>query len=335
VDKVLTTAHLPHSIRRSTLDPEIKGFLQSTNLTLGGKEPFTDERRHHTRVLAVPPPPDLQHVRVEPLILPGPVGDMNVRCYHPSNQSTGRAKGKGAVLIYIHGGGWTVGSLPEFDTFFRIMAEEGGIQVYALEYRLAPEWKYPTQLHEVEATLRWLHSHASERGIDPNRIAVGGDSAGGNMTAVTALRMREMNGPKIALQLLVYPECKVPFETQSGAENCTGLYLETQGVLLFAWNMLPQGKNHTDYDITPLLADKTLTNGHKNLPKAFIITNGFDPLRDTGFEYAKKLKEAGNEVLYVNHEDLTHGFIQFTKWSKRAMDETVEMARVVGRELGV
>ena len=136
------------------------------------------------------------------------------------------------------------------------------------------------------------------------------------MSAVTALRMRELKGPKIALQVLVYPECKVPFETLAGAENCTGLYLETQGVLLFAWNMLPQGvrisldyltanvescihdtgKNHTDWDITPLLADKILQDGHKNLPKAFIITNGFDPLRDTGFEYAKKLKDAGNEV---------------------------------------
>lgn len=243
------------------------------------------------------------------------------------------AKEKGAAFIYIHGGGWTVGSLPEFDTFFRIMAEEGGVQVYAIEYHLAPEHKYPTQLREVEATLRWLHQNASGRGVDPDRIAVGGDSAGGNMTAVTALRMRELKGPKIALQVLVYPEAKVPFETLAGAENCTGLYLETQGVFLFAWNMLPQGKNHTDYDITPLLADKTLPDGHKNLPKAFVITNGYDPLRDTGFEYAKKLKAAGNEVLYVNHEDLTHGFIQFTKWSKRAMEETVELARIVGKEL--
>jgi len=330
-DAVLSS--VPSSISRSTLDPEIRAFLAETKLTLGGKEPFTDERRHHTEVLALSAPPELKHIRVEPLIIPGPVGDLNLRCYHPSENSKGEAKGVGAALIYIHGGGWTVGSLPEFDTFFRIMADEGGVQVYALEYRLAPEWKYPTQLHEAEATLRWLHENASSRSVDPDRIAVGGDSAGGNMTAVTALRMRELNGPKIALQLLLYPEAKVPFETKAGAENCTGLYLETQGVLLFAWNMLPQGKNHADYDITPLLADAHLPQGHKNLPKAFIVTNGFDPLGDTGFEYAKKLEAAGNEVLYVNHEDLTHGFIQFTKWSRRAKEETVEIAKVVGREL--
>jgi acetyl esterase/lipase len=91
--------------------------------------------------------------------------------------------------------------------------------------------------------LRWLHDNAATRGVDANRIAIGGDSAGGNMAAVTALRMRELEGPKIALQVLVYPECKMPFETLAGEENCTGLYLETQGVLLFAWNILPQGKS--------------------------------------------------------------------------------------------
>ncbi|EKM53474.1 uncharacterized protein PHACADRAFT_125240 [Phanerochaete carnosa HHB-10118-sp] len=322
----IVTSNIPERIGRANqVDPGILNFLKANNLRLGGKEPFTDERRHHTEVLAVEPPQHLVHVRVEPLIVRGPVGDFNVRCYHPSDK-------KGAAFIYIHGGGWTVGSLPEFDTFFRIMAEESGVQVYAIEYHLAPEHKVE-QYFLFEATLRWLHQNASNRSVDPNRISVGGDSAGGNMAAVTALRMRELKGPKIALQVLIYPEAKVPFETLAGAENCTGLYLETQGVLLFAWNVLPQGKNHTDYDITPLLADKTLPEGHRNLPKAFIITNGFDPLRDTGFEYAKKLKAAGNEVLYVNHEDLTHGFIQFTKWSKRAMEETVELARTVGKEL--
>jgi acetyl esterase/lipase len=135
---------IPERIARGTLDPEIAAFLRANKLALGGKEPFTDERRHHTEVLAVEPPQHLAHVRVEPLIVSGPVGDFNVRCYHPSEKVSSVAKSakeRGAALVYIHGGGWTVGTLPEFDSFFRIMAEEGGVQIYALEYHLAPEFK--------------------------------------------------------------------------------------------------------------------------------------------------------------------------------------------------
>ena len=138
------TSSVPERIGRGILDPEIAKFLKDKQLRLGGKEPFTDERRHHTEVLAVEPPEHLAHVRVEPLIIRGPVGDFNVRCYHPSEKVSGVAKAAraaGGALIYIHGGGWTVGSLPEFDTFFRIMAEEGGVQVYGIEYHLAPEFK--------------------------------------------------------------------------------------------------------------------------------------------------------------------------------------------------
>lgn len=136
--------NVPEHIGRGKLDPEIAEFLKVHKLRLGGKEPFTEERRRHTEVLAVEPPQHLAHVRVEPLIIRGPVGDFNVRCYHPSDKVTGTAKAakeKGAAFIYIHGGGWTVGSLPEFDSFFRIVAEEGGVQVYAIEYHLAPEHK--------------------------------------------------------------------------------------------------------------------------------------------------------------------------------------------------
>ena len=154
-------SNVPERITRGTLDPEIAAFLKENQLRLGGKEPFTDERRHHTEVLAVEPPQHLAHVRVEPLIVRGPVGDFNVRCYHPSEKVSGTAKAakeKGAALIYVHGGGWTVGSLPEFDTFFRIMAEEGGVQVYGLEYHLAPEFK-------VFPCLSSLQYHSSSRFI--------------------------------------------------------------------------------------------------------------------------------------------------------------------------
>ena len=124
------TSTIPERIGRGQLDTEIEKFLKENNLRLGGKEPFTDERRHHTQVLAVAPPPELVHVRMEPLVLCGPVGDFNVRCYHPSDKVSGVAqatKERGGTVIHIHGGGWTPGSLPEFDTFFRIMAEEGGV----------------------------------------------------------------------------------------------------------------------------------------------------------------------------------------------------------------
>ena len=148
------------------------------------------------------------------------------------------------------------------------------------------------------------------------------------MSAVLSQMMRDKKGPKLALQVLLYPECKLPFETKAGRENHSGYYLETSGVFLFAWNYVPEGVDSSIPYITPINA-KDLAG----LPPAYVVTNGFDPLRDTGHEYAQLLAKAGNKVRYVNHEGFTHGFIQFTEKSKACLAATREVGRDVGQLL--
>lgn len=319
VSPVFTEANIPAEAKRSTLDPELAEWLKECP-RLGAHESIEDARRAHYALVPKNPPPI---ARVENIAVSCDLGTVPVRIYHPKAEGP-----KSPALIYLHGGGWTVGTVDQFEGAMRIFAEEGNIQVFAVEYRLAPEFRFPTQLGEAESVLRYLVAHARELGVDADRIAIGGDSAGGNMSAVLSQMMRDGKGPKIALQLLLYPECKLPFDTVAGRENVSGYYLETNGVFLFAWNYVPEGTSSAIPYITPINA-KDLTG----LPPAYVVTNGFDPLRDTGHEYAQLLAKAGNKVRYVNHEAFTHGFIQFTEKSKKCLAATREIGRDVGMML--
>ena len=133
-------------------------------------------------------------------------------------------------------------------------------------------------------SVRWLFEHASERGVDPNRIGLGGDSAGGNITCTVCLKLRDENGPKLALQMPIYPEAEMPFFTRAGVENVSGGYVDTAGVLLFVWCLVPQGVDYSQPYITPMNA-----KSHAGLPKAILVTAGFDMLRDVAHHYAQKL----------------------------------------------
>ncbi len=312
--------HIPAHAVRGTLDSELARFLVSAP-RLGAHEPVHVQRVAHDRLIPKTLPPI---GRVEHLGLPGPHGTVPVRCFHPSKAGPA----DGGALIYLHGGGWTVGTLDQFEAPMRIFAERSGAQVYAVDYKLAPEYQWPVQIDEGEFVVRWLAEHGPERGVNPARIALGGDSAGGNMTCVIALKLRDEDGPELAFQMPLYPETALPFDTKSGVENRTGYYLETAGVLLFAWNVIPQGADYSQPYITPLNA-KDLTR----LPRTLLVTNGFDPLRDVGHAYAQKLAAAGNDITYINHEDLTHGFIQFTEHSRRCLEATEELAQHLGDAL--
>ncbi len=313
---VYTEANIPAEAKRSTLDPEIKEWLKECP-KLGAHESIEAARRAHYALVPKNPPPI---GRVENIAVAGELGTTPVRIYHPKAEEP-----QGPALIYLHGGGWTVGAVDQFEGAMRIFAEEGNIQVFAIEYRLAPEFRYPSQLGEAESVLRFLVDHARELKIDPARIAIGGDSAGGNMSAVLSQMMRDKKGPKIALQVLLYPECKTPFDTKAGIENVSGYYLQTNGVFLFAWNYVPQDVSSSIPYITPINA-----KSHADLPPAYIVTNGFDPLRDTGHEYAQLLAKGGGKVTYIHHEDFTHGFIQFTEKSRKCLAATREIGRDVG-----
>ncbi len=319
---VYTAQNMPAVAVRSTLDPELAAWLRGPDAPqLGGHKTVAEQRVLQDRLRPQRLPPI---GRVEHLGLDGPHGTIPVRCYHPS----ARGPARGAALVYLHGGGWTVGDLDQFEVPMRIFAQRSGAQVYAVDYRLAPEYQWPVQIDEAEFVVRWLSEHAADRGVDPGRLALGGDSAGGNMTCVIAQKLRDEGGPALALQMPLYPETALPFETRAAVENRTGYYLETAGVLLFAWNVIPQGVDYSQPYITPLKA-----TDFARLPPTLLVTNGFDPLRDVGHAYAKKLAAAGNDITYVNHEDLTHGFIQFTERSGRCLKATEELATLLGQAL--
>ncbi|MCP2262549.1 Acetyl esterase/lipase [Streptoalloteichus tenebrarius] len=313
---------VPERVGRGTLDPELAAWLPRAPV-LGADERIADARRSH-RALGHGPHPPIGQVRT--LVLDGPHGSLPVRAHDP-RQATGAPRG---ALVYLHGGGWTVGTPDEFETPMRLLAEHAGITTYAVDYRLAPEAKYPVQLEECAFVVRWLVEHAAEENVDPARIALGGDSAGGNMTCALTLRFRDEGGPRLAAQAPLYPETALPFDTPAGSENRCGHYLETAGILLFAWNYLPHDVDLRDPSVSPLHADS-----HADLPPALLVTTGFDPLRDVGHAYAWALAEAGNDLTYVHHPNLTHGFLQFTRHSAvcaRATEQVAEHLRlVIGR----
>lgn len=225
------TSTIPKEGTRSTLDAEVKLFLERhPKLHLGGDEDFHGERRYHSDVFSIHQLPVEQHApisRVEFTGLRGPHGSIPVRVLYPESGKSATSKGDAAALIYFHGGGYTVGSVDEFEQGLRIVAEESGAQVYAVEYRLAPENRFPTQLDEFSFVLDWVQGEGGkERGVNPNKVCCGGDSAGGNMTAALALRRRDEGKKNMKAQILLYPEARLPFDTKAATENNSGYYLE-------------------------------------------------------------------------------------------------------------
>jgi acetyl esterase len=311
---------IPESVSRGTLDTELEQWLP-TGPTLGADVSIAQGRRDHT-VLGQGPWPEIG--AVDTLVLPGPHGSLAVRRHIPSQASSSPS----GALVYIHGGGFTYGTLDEFEVPMRLIAEWAGILTYAVEYQLAPEAKFPTQIDEIEFVVRWLFDHAQEQGVDPAKIALGGDSAGGNMTCVVALKLRDEHGPRLALQVPLFPEAAFPGDTLSGSENRTGLYLETNGIYEMVRNLVKNSDDGRHPYITPLNAES-----HTDLPPAILVTNGFDPLRDVGLAYARKLAAAGNELTYVHNPDLTHGFPQFTRYSKACHRATEELAELIRAKL--
>ncbi|KAI0362170.1 hypothetical protein OH77DRAFT_1416389 [Trametes cingulata] len=330
---------IPTVGNRTTLAPSVKQLLSSgptSDLHLGGVEAYQEERRHHTEILG-------WHNLSEEARAKAPIenveftavrtkhGTISVRIFHPQSGEERRKRGDAGALIYMHGGGYTVGCVDDFEHGLRVLAEASGCQVYAVDYHLAPEYRYPTQLDEFSAIVDWVQGpEGKKRGVHPDKVAGGGDSAGGNMTAALALRRRDNSQKNIAAQLLVYPEARLPFDTKACQENNTGLYLEANGVFSFADHYLPRGVPPATPYVSPGMQD---IDNLKNVPPAMVFTAGFDPLRDVGVEYAHKLQKAGNAVHWTHHPELTHGFLQFGPWSEECLNATKDMGRVLGDAL--
>jgi acetyl esterase len=252
-----------------------------------------------TRPASTPPPAEIGSVRN--ISAEGPAGPIPLRVYRPAGVPSGTAL---PVLVYYHGGGWVIGDLDTHDVQCRQITAEAGITVVAVDYRLAPEHKFPAAVDDAWAATRWVIGHAGELGVDAGRLAVAGDSAGGNLAAVVALMARDAGGPAIALQVLIYPVTDVGAESKSYNDFAEGYMLTRDGMRWFTNHYLKSPAEATDWRVSPLRAASLA-----KLPPALVITAGFDPLRDEGAAYARRLTEAGVQVDYVNYGGMIHGFM--------------------------
>ena len=257
--------------------------------------------------------------RVEDRQIPGPVQPIKVRVYTPQ---VSQEQASLPVLVWYHGGGFVIGDLDSHDSACRALANQTECLVVAVDYRLAPEHKFPGAVEDCEAALQWVAAHATELGGDPGRIAVGGDSAGGNLAAVVALLAREKGGPKLCFQLLIYP-CVAPEpETPSHHQFAEGYLLTRKTITWFFKQYLRSSKDTLDPRYAPL-EEKDLSS----LPPSLVIVAGFDPLRDEGVDYAKALIEAGNKVTLSNYEGMIHGFYLMGGMIDKANQAIEESAR--------
>jgi acetyl esterase len=206
------------------------------------------------------------------------------------------------ALVYFHGGGFVLGDLDCYDSLCRTLANESGCRVISIDYRLAPEFAFPAAVDDAIAALNWVEANATGLGIDPNRIAVGGDSAGGNLAAVLTHLSRGKAGPHIAFQLLIYPIASMHQDAPS-AFGFGGNVLTQPAVNWFYTQYVPKGSDASDVRLSPLKAED-----FSSLPPAYLVTAGFDPLREEGAAYAAKLKAAGVKVRHVDYPTMIHGF---------------------------
>ncbi|MCB9235464.1 MAG: alpha/beta hydrolase [Bacteroidia bacterium] len=224
--------------------------------------------------------------------------EIPIRIYWPSQSKNL------PIILNFHGGGWAVGNLQQSDYYCRKIAREVGALVISVDYRLAPEHRFPVPLQDCYDALVWAHQHAASLDADPNRIAVTGDSAGGNLSAVLCLMARDLNGPKISFQGLIYPATDGTFNYPSYQEHTHAPILTQQELHFYRSNYESQPGDHLHPYFSPYLA-----NDLSHLPPAVIVTAEYDPLCDDGRRYAERLKAEGNQVEFEQYEKALHGFI--------------------------
>jgi acetyl esterase len=261
--------------------------------------------------------PEVPLARIEPLSIPGPAGTIPARLYAAG---TGRPL---PMLVYFHGGGWVIGSLDTHDDLCRRLAIASGCLVVAVDYRLAPEHKFPAPVEDSFAATRWIADHAQALGGDARRIAVGGDSAGGNLATVVALLARDQGGPALRFQLLIYPAVAKDFTLPSMKAYGEGFLLTMPGMHWFWNHYLRLNADARDARACPLLAPSL-----KGLPPALVATAEYDVLRDEGEEYARRLQAAGVPVRLVRHDSMIHGFATMSVVSR-----TLQIVTEWGRAL--
>jgi len=231
----------------------------------------------------------------------GPAGQLPVRIYRPASAA---ADAKLAALVYAHGGGWVFGNLDSHDVLCAQLALEAGIAVFAIDYRLAPEARFPGAFDDVVAGLKWVAANGPSVGIDPARLAVGGDSAGGNLAAAVSIWARDNGGPKLHLQLLAYPVTDAVARAESYRRYEDGYGLNAATMEWFFDHYTPDRDARGDWRVSPLRATSLA-----GLPPALVVTAGYDPLRDEGRAYAFRLQQEGTLADLVEFGGMLHGFL--------------------------
>jgi acetyl esterase len=246
------------------------------------------------------PVPGETVARVENRVLPGPAGEVPARLYVPAG-----APERSPGVVYFHGGGWVIGSPDTHDTLCAALANRTGARVLSVDYRLAPEHRFPAAAEDCYAATCWIAEHGDAFDVDATRLAVAGDSAGGNLAAVVALMARDREGPRLRHQVLLYPVTDHDFDTPSYLENAEG-YLLTRDAMRWFWNhYVPDPARRDEPYAAPLRAEKL-----SGLPPATVVTAEFDPLRDEGEAYAGRLRDAGVAVESIRYDGMIHGFVQ-------------------------
>ena len=264
------------------------------------------DRRGFTQP-APPPVASVQSLQAE-----GPLGPIPLRLYRPLGTMADQVL---PALVYYHGGGWVIGDLDTHDTLCRELANGSGCAVVSVDYRLAPEHRFPAAVDDAIAAARWVRREAAALKLDAQRIAVGGDSAGGNLAAVVAIAARDAGEPPFAWQLLIYPATDQHRTAPSHASNGQGYLLTRDTMDYFTGHYLPDARLHADWRASPLLHPDL-----SRLPPALVLTAGYDPLRDEGLAYAQKLSEAGTRATQLSFERQIHGFILMGKVLAEAND---------------
>lgn len=280
-----------------TLDLQVQSFLaQGGNLnTLTGEE--------HGEAKAV--------FKVEDFYIPVKDGEIKLRVYTPNEKESL------PVFVYLHGGGWVAGDIQAVDTLCQNIAHDAECIVVAVEYRLAPTHKFPVPLEDCYEATKWVAENSSMLNADKTKIAIGGDSAGGNIAAAVVIMAQKFNNLSLVAQVLVYPvvDLTLTFKAQSYRDNAEGYLLTTEGVFWATQMYL-----RDEIDRYNVFASPSVNNELENLPPALIITAEYDPLRDDGAAYAKRLEVAGIPVEYKCYEGMVHGFF----WMAGIMDKGLQ-----------
>lgn len=310
------------------LDPQIKMMLEQA--AAAGQPPLTaatpaQARRNFDQMLAAFAGPARDPVaRVEDRSIPGPAGPLEVRIYTPAGA------GPFPLLVFFHGGGWVLGDLESHDPVCRALTNGAGCLLVSVNYRLAPEAKFPAAADDCYAATEWAAANGASIGGDPSRIAVGGDSAGGNLAAVVALMARDRAAPRLVHQLLVYPAIDPASNSKSQKEFAEG-YLLSNADMIWFWGHYLNGPA----DSANPYANPARAKNLKGLPPATVITAGYDPLRDEGEAYAEQMKAAGVPVMCTRYDGATHGFFSMVSMldiGKQGVAQACEALRAAYRK---